>query len=454
MTELSYFHNGAFTGDASIAPYNDVEFHRANGIIYNNDYAPAAASSSSIGSRSNLSVTFVAGQTINVTTSGILVQGVYIECDEDLVLEDNNTAYPRLDTVIFRINWNTRQVEVLVKRGIASEYPEAIMLQQNFGDIWEQPLAYCYIYPAFAGFGTEYIYRIAKNSHWYFNYFLPTPPNEIFGFWYPSNKNVLGNGEFLSGPATAGDSIAPAMWLTTGTPVITNTEVLSSVASRNNRPLKITLTSTDTFYTHKYLASNRYKVATVSCLLKVVSGELNLSYNGGGFINSSIGPTAEPIELTFFVGASGGTTTITPHFSTSDEVEFYLWQVLMSISSVNPVLTPVHEYVLYGYPKELLDTNVESTTHDFDPDAGIANLIVQKLGCATSSAADSVYARLYPPSFALEALRTEIGRLPNSIFRDNQGWVSAAPFAPNTKLYAQHNRALSIQTINSVGIRT
>ena len=451
MTEISYFHNGAFTGNAAIAPYNDVEFHKATDVIYNNEYSNAIWTYSGAADVA-VKVFFSAGQTVHATCTGALIKGVYIECDNDVVLENNDTVYPRLDTIVFRINWNSRTVDLLAVRGAPSAQPVAATLQQSFGDIWEHPLAYCYINPSFTGFDSSYVYNVGNRFSYYYNYYFPTAPNEIFGFWYPNNKNIIHNGEFLSGPATAGDGIAPAMWKTTGTPIITNTETYAYINSRNTTPLKITLTSTDTFYTEKYLGDNRYKPITTVCLLQVISGELKISHNGGVSTSRRVGPTAEPLEVILQTAFSGGTDVVAPHFSTDDETVFYLWEVCVGEPWVRTSLTPTHEHVLYGFPKELFFSNVESTLHSFDADAGSANLLVENFASAISAAGEA-YAYVQPPASTLEALRTEIGFLPNGISRENQGWISTVPYITDT-LKARHSQTLSEHTINCVGILT
>lgn len=415
MTQESYFHNGSFRGDATLAAYNDVDFHKVVAAFYNNPIT--------LSRNGNYlsSVNVNAGQ-CRIILQDIFIAGVYCDCDVTLSVPANPNSQPRFDTAVAKINWDLKQVEILIYQGIASSIPTPIELQQDFGDVWEEPLAYLYI-PAGSAVDTLTYARIYELINCYYYYDNASP------FTIPTNNsNIIKNGEFLSGPMTSDDGIAPAYWRAFGSPVITNSEYVPGIVPRNKYPLKVSLTSSDELYSSTYISATNSDTCTVALAVQVISGVLEVSEDGAS--TKEIYPSAVPLKFYIRYVLDAANDALGLSFTTSSTAEFYLWQVTLSTDWIAAPFAPYNEYVLYGYPKELLPSQSRANgTYESPIDAGKANLLRLSFGSGVSAGSTNVYAYVAAGKYLatptnLEAVRTEVGQLPNAVFREDQGWIT------------------------------
>jgi hypothetical protein len=419
MTERSYFHNGSLKGDAVLAPYSDQRFHTVMQALYNSDGAwvvPATDNS--------FEVTHTGGQVVGIALGTGIVKGVYCRGSDSITLEDNPSG-SRIDTIVIRINWENKTAEFVAIKGTAAFAPTLPTLQQEEGVIWEQPIAHCYILAGFAGFGDESIYDVRE----FFVYY-----NNLFEAEIPQNTgNFMHNSEFYAGPGSAADAIAPAMWETVGTPTVsTIASNFEGVVPRIGRPLYVSLSSTDTLSTQKYVKRNFSVSITTKLAIQVIKGSVTISIDGGVTDKIIVYPTNEPLEIYIRDNFAVGVTSIDLHFSgNSSTNQFYLWQVTMACGLRGADFLPSYEYILYGSPVNVIpETSYGAITVTAQPERGDSNLVKLRYSNTGSAGVDSVYASV-KPNMALDvatdidAVRTEVGRLTASTVREDTGWVNA-----------------------------
>jgi hypothetical protein len=137
MTEKSYYWDGIVTGDATLAPYNELVYHenwyklfsrKNNGGIVD-DYL------------NELEVVGVSGG-VQVASGAALVDGWFYENDSALTIEiPTPTANPRIDVISIRMDFVTQTVRATRIAGTEAASPSAPAITQDHGVIWDIKLA-------------------------------------------------------------------------------------------------------------------------------------------------------------------------------------------------------------------------------------------------------------------------------------------------------------------------
>ena len=279
MTQLSYFHNGTVKGDALHSPYSASVFHTlmnrmygGRGFVVNTDFT----------SDSDLQVSFSAGTTVSIAAGSAFIEGVFYNnsAATTVTLEANASGHPRLDYIIIRIDWNEETAELGYVKGAPAAVPALPTLQQDTGNIYEQPVALCYIPDSFTGFGNSLIYDERQ--------FIRAYPNTRIGTIF-YDKNIIPNSEWIAGADTG-----PAMWESSST--IADTSEGSQTRGNN---LEVTMVSGNTFGVNQRISKTAVSFV-LSFSIKVLSGYTDFT---DGVASQRFYPEAD-WRTVYFYGAS------------------------------------------------------------------------------------------------------------------------------------------------------
>ena len=147
MTEKSYFHNGAWQGDAVLAPYGASVFGHLINIVRASD-AVFNFFDVGTGLYDNFSTTEHSpnNMTVDVGDGNAFVDGVYCSSSATtLTIPSNSSGLPRMDRIVLRVNWVTQTVELSIKTGAPNIVPVPPALVQDTGILYELSLARIYV---------------------------------------------------------------------------------------------------------------------------------------------------------------------------------------------------------------------------------------------------------------------------------------------------------------------
>lgn len=425
MTEHSYWHNGSMRGDATESPYNADIFKTIFSQLVSSSRNGILADETALG-MTNLAVSASGlDMEIDVSAGSAFIEGIYFNnsASTALTIDPISThAGQRIDRVVIRIDWEAQTARLAVVKGEeVNSYPTSPTLQQDTGKIFEYPLAKIgIIYSVTAVIVQTMIFdeRI----------FLPTAQSAPI-------MNFMHNSEFIYGANDA--QYAPAYWyISGGTPTVTNYITPNNTLTERGNIIRLVSPSggpsinTDVFISNAsstlYPAFSR---ATIAFYLHVISGGAEVSFNGT--TTNILDPTSEPVLIKYRLALSSLAAYISLSIAFAGEV--HLYPVTLSWGLIEAPFVPCKEIVLAHYPSyspEGFVNGAGAVTRNAL--AGLFNIplpyymtsesaliVGQHVYDSGSSGGDSYYYSIGSQNF----IRTEVGRLPDSIKRHSIGIV-------------------------------
>lgn len=459
MTEHSYWHNGSMRGDATESPYSADIFKTIFSQLVSSSRNGILSDETVLG-MTNLAVSASGlDMEVDVRAGSAFIEGIYFNNSASyaLTIDPINThAGQRIDRIVIRIDWEAQTARLAVVKGEeVNVYPSSPSLQQEVGKIFEYPLAKIgIIYSVTAAIVQTMIFDERV--------FLPTAQSHPI-------MNFMHNSEFIYGANDA--QYAPAYWyISGGTPTITNYITPNNTLTERGNIIRLVNPSggpsinTDIFISNAsstlYPAFSR---ATIAFYLQVISGGAEISFNGT--LVNILDPTSEPVLIKYRMALSSLASYVSLSIAFGGEV--HLYPVTLSWGSIEAPFVPCKELVLAQFPSQssVSTASTGASTVTRTTLAGELNiplpyysvyesslLVQQTVYDTASSGADSYY-----HSVGINNLRTEVGRLPNSVRRHSTGFIPAvSPVSSAT--YTTNTVASGAGTINKqytlVGLTT
>lgn len=355
MTQTSYFHNGAWSGDAINAPYRATTFAEVFRIMR------SPSQSVVFNYLNNLAVT-VSGAVVSVNTGACMVGGVYIEnttsANITMIPGPTASSNTRIDRVVARVEWNTHTVNFYIKQGRSSPQPEPPELVQLQGEVYEMPLASLYVVANAVTLTNADVWDERK-------FFEDSQHKAVY-----ATKNLMPNSEQILGVGSGGDGL-PAHWISTSVtpPTLAGAEKFDQQARGNS-----TIMTFNTFHSENarcgcqlYSTSQSGSIPyTVRFVAQVLQGQVRVQTGGAGSVSKTLQPSAEPME--FIIRDSADNThpflllTFDRQNSTGLPAIIRIGQVTCSYGYVGVGMVPNPETILVSGPPILLAsrTNVDS----------------------------------------------------------------------------------------------
>lgn len=140
MAQTSYYWDNPIVGDAiSQYPYSS-ELWNANQRILYTSFDPDAGVVNGHGN--GLVVSGASGGTVSVDTGAAIVHGaMYFNNAPKTVVLDTIVTFPRIDIIVLKKDWATKQIRIGVRKGVENAVPVAPSVVQSAGLLWEIPIA-------------------------------------------------------------------------------------------------------------------------------------------------------------------------------------------------------------------------------------------------------------------------------------------------------------------------
>lgn len=417
MSEHSYFHNGATTGDAVEAPYSSALFSKIFSTIHSSKESGVIFTDTLDMTVSNLVPAHSAAGGINhvvVYPGSAIVGGVlYVNSAPiTFTVVANTSSYPRIDAVVVRANWALHTARLVYKSGrpgTAPTYPE---LLQEIGDVYEMPVAYFY------NDGTVNALYV-----WDARPFLNTA---LHANTY-ATRNMQPNSEFMT-PAAI-----PDMWVNSGAvgdTIATDTkfDYMDRGQTRKIGNYSGTEQLSISYATVNPAHNTTNLVFTFKIELEVLSGAVIISYNGASDL-AQIPVTNGPIEFILRVGMGVTFPDVILMFEGIANTIFKLGQITATYGYIPATTKTTHEMILYKSARSTAYTKSTGTTQiNADVLPGTRAAVINLYTSDTGSAGGNTFnASLQSNKGNADQLRVEIGRRTNSKYNNVEGIVGFDP---------------------------
>lgn len=444
MTEYSYFHNGTTLGDAKLAPYAASVYTSLRGFLWASGKAFVFAPSPYAASTNPFGVTPSAGMVVAVAPSeGAFICGHRVSlggAGTTRTVPNNVSGLPRIDRVVVRVVFDSSLTTLTagtlyIKQGTPNAFPVPPALTQICGEVYEMSLARIYVPSGLAAVTAGYI----------------IDEREFFerSESYYSNENLVPNSEFMAEANTSAtlytlaNGSAPAHWVKQSTGTICEvTDKFDSMPRGST--VKVTCPAlNDGISTTIYRLANTSDIpVTIRLLIDVTQGEVWIDTAGGGATGVRVPAGSGPVEVILRRTATAADRDIELWIYNilSTQTVFKLGQVTVSHGLVGAPYLPKKELIFFsrapiqtGYA--IGDTHSTATEELAleNVSEGISNLLM-RLGVYDTGSAGSntVYAAMQDAVNDANQLRVEIGRLTNSNFSFQQGFVGI-PYDSTTR---------------------
>lgn len=329
----SYFHNGTAHGDALEAPYGAELF----ASLLSATYAPQHNCVVWNTGQNALSVAAGAGRSVDVNTGTAFISGIFYinSAVVNLTLDQNNSTYPRVDSIIIRFVQQDNQARLAVKSGIPSAYPAPPPIKSN-----ELLLANIYLSSGFAATADATIY---DKREFVYN-------SDHAKYFYLDNCMV--NSEFISfaGAADGSNASPPDYWSIVGAPTFYHADKFDQQA--RGRSIHIVASATNQGMSTTFLYPGTARMFTMAMLLKVVSGTVQVSWAG---TSKTYYPTQD-VEAIYIRVSTTGAQTLSVQ-STGGAAEFYVGQITVTQGYITYPFEETSEVLFntnYGTPATTL----------------------------------------------------------------------------------------------------
>lgn len=403
MSETSYFHNGATTGDAVNAPYSSELWSKVFSAIHSSGESGVIPFNKNM-----LAATFsaVGGNHVSINTGAAVVGGVYYNnsASIDFYLSANNSNYARLDVVVIRVDWTSHTARLAYRTGTPTlllSFPE---LTKEIGTFYEMPVVYIYNPAASSGIalGSLHLYdaRPFLNTPNHANTYATDnmhPNSEFIGQSYNPNNYFPDMWGYTVG---AGDSITPTVKFNNQSRGVTHTVNNVSGGAEIHIPYMIASSPTIKIV---------YKI-----LLQVNTGYVTISDNGVTNY-AQIGPTNGPLEFILRTNASIA-NYITLMFSGTAGSNFTVGQITCTYGYIPASTKTQHEIVFHTISKSNSYTKSTGTTQ-ISPGTiygPVAKWVILGANDSGSAGSNTINASLQSNKGNADQLRVEIGRRTNS----------------------------------------
>ncbi len=444
MTEYSYFHNGTALGDADQAPYTSELYCSLRNLLWSSEKAFVHAPDAYATSTNPFGVTPSAGMVVAIAQGNALIGGHRISLGglgTTRTIPNNISGMPRIDRVVVRVVWRDSlnyltSGTLYIKQGTPSTTPSPPPLIQVYGDTYEMSLARIYVPNGLAAVTADYI----------------IDEREFFerAESYYANENLMPNSEFMAGANTsatlytAGNGSAPAHWIKQSTGTICEIDDKFSSMSRGST-VKVTCPAlNDGLSTTIYRLANASNLpVTIRLLIEVIQGEVWIDTAGGGAngVRVPAGSGMEEVILRRTATAADRDIELWIYNILSTQTVFKLGQVTVAHGLVGAPYLPKKELIFLsraitqtGYTtSDAQITGVAEIEPESNFAPGISSLLMRlQVNDSGSAGNDTINAAVQNIDNNTNQLRCEIGRLTNSSYACNQGFVGV-PYDEATK---------------------
>lgn len=310
MTESSAFWDGSTVGDAAsgsyTAPYDaEVEFNRIWSRLLGSDQQGFVIPNVLNNLKPQASAP--AAATVDVLSGAAWVKGFQYLNDAPvtLTIAANASGSPRLDRVVLRITWSTKQVRLAIVQGTPAATPTLPALTQVYGTTWEMPIAYIWVANGFATITDPEIHDerlFAANL------------NEAISL---RTENVINNSEFMAFSYMedgAAQTRPPDGWDLVGTPLVIYGATKPAVMSRG-RYVSITADAANEGISqvHRVKVSTTYAIRLVHNVTAGKTGSVQVTTDSAspGTITRTLRRTGSDIEEWIYYTTESDATTLT-----------------------------------------------------------------------------------------------------------------------------------------------
>lgn len=435
MTELSYYHNGATSGDADQAPYNAALYAKV-----------VNASLSTEGGYvfplylNELAADYPGAGSCRVVSGAAMVGGVLFVSDAtvNLPMADNTASFPRMDRVVVRVDWAAHTARLAIKTGRPSPLPAPPELTQVIGEVYEMSLARIWVAAGFdsATSGFEVLdERVFANTALHENTYAV--------------ENMMPDSEFLSfydsGARAAGIAAGSlhAMWDYTGTITSGSTPYSSELPPQMSRGhtwyVGLPTDGVDYIHFSWQLANNPASPIPITYKILVEATDFIRIGDFGLTWAVDVPPTRGMEEIVVHTTiAAGAVNPILYVSGNSPNASFRLGQITLTYGKIAAPFGTHHETVLYGErARNFYSLARSSGTYATSFNEGSSALGLPKGILALISlleARDTGSGGLNTCNISVQSnqgaadqLRIELGRTTNSAYRYAHGIIGLDP---------------------------
>lgn len=305
MTQIGGFWDGTTTGQATLAPYDALEFNKFFSKTIASHGAGFVIPGYTAGDL-KVAAQSPASAIVEVSSGAAYVKGFHFESDatETFTIAANASGNPRIDRIVLRADWATKTIALAMIAGTPAATPTPAALTQTEGTTWEVSLAYIWVANGFATIANDEIH----DERTFATTFMGVLASEF-------NTRIV-NSEFMaySNLQAAPPTLAPEGWAIFGTiPTIVSAtrpaqmsrgRYLQMTAGGANRGLQQTIPVTpSTPYAFK-------------ALMNVTGGDvgaINITTNSGAPVGltRTIRRTGLDLEETLYYTTEADATTLT-----------------------------------------------------------------------------------------------------------------------------------------------
>lgn len=360
MTQTSFPWASTITGDASVAPYDHLEFSRFFGKLIASDAAgfvvPQYANNLTVQASSP------AAASVDVATGAAYIKGFFYENDAltTLAIAANASGNPRIDRIILRIDFAAQTVRLVVLQGTAAATPALPALTQIYGTTWEISLAYVWVANGFATIGNAEIHdeRLFTQTAGGLAVSDLSGGNLIF------NSEFMGYGDLISAPPTT----APEGWTVFGT-IPTIVSATKPTAQPRGRALQMTAGGANRGIAQTFNVPASRMVA-LKFIMNVTAGdvgEIVVTTNSGApqTITRTMRRTGSFIEETiYYLTESDATTMTIREYCVNNTDVVQIGQSLAAVGFWPGLFREIHEIIFFdvkGYTDASWSLTAKST---------------------------------------------------------------------------------------------